>query len=117
MKLIFTPLISLFLFTGCGVKPVACLSSDPTAGVNQVVYVQSCGMDADAYQWQVEGGGETIVSGGDYCDSFVRITFSTTGEKIVRLIAWKFKKKSNATCAEGLNSGKTDETTYTVKVE
>lgn len=117
MKLFFTPVIFLLLLAGCGVKPVACLSSDPTARVNQVVYVQSCGMDADAYQWQVEGGGETIVGGGDYCDSFVRVTFSTAGEKIVRLVAWKFKKKSKATCAEGLNSGKTDETTYTVTVQ
>lgn len=117
MKLIFFIAIFGLLVTGCGVKPVACLSSNPTASVGQRIGVSSCSIDVDAYQWTVEGGGETIIAGGGYCDKAIEVSFSTAGEKTIRLIAWKFKKKSKATCDSGLNSGKTDETTYKITVQ
>lgn len=106
-----------FLLYGCGVKPVACLSSNPTVSVGARISVTSCSVDADALEWDIEGGGEKIISGGGFCDRSMDISFSTKGEKTIRLIAWKFKKKSTVTCSEGLDAGKTDEATYKLTVE
>lgn len=116
-KFIFFSIVSILIITGCKVKPVACLYSNPTAGVGNIVDVRSCGHDIDAFQWKVEGGGETIIQGGDFCDNFISLQFSSAGEKTIRLIAWKFKKKNAATCESGLNAGKTDEAIYTVTVK
>lgn len=113
---ILIPSVCAFLMS-CNEKPVACLSSDPTGIINQPITVNSCSFNVDTHQWTVEGGGETIISGGDYCDKHIRLSFSEAGEKKIKLVTWQFKKKNKATCAEGLNPGKSDETTYVINIE
>lgn len=117
MRIIIILFLGLNVFSGCREKPIACISSDPVAPLNKAVHIQSCSSNLDAHQWQVEGGGETIVSGGGFCDNYIVLSFATTGEKTVKLIVWKFKKKSKTTCAEGLDAGKTDESNYNITVE
>lgn len=118
-KLLKSTFLSLLFLSACNTKPVACLftSDGNTVKVNQDITVTSCSRDADAYEWSVEGGGETILEGGNNCDKFIKIKFSSAGEKKVKLKALKFKKKSKSTCQSMGNDAKTDENFYNIIVE
>ncbi len=111
-------ILSLFL-GACNKKPVACLyhSGDNTTKINSKFTVSSCGRDYNAIVWFVDGGGETILKGGGNCDKSITVKFSTTGEKTIRITAFKFKKKSKGDCQNMSSDARKDEEIYTIKVE